>query len=73
MVKRLADMNLLEGQTEEITVMDLRRGPGDILAQVALGKVFTITKAGKPVAVLSKPEPTALELGAAARSLGLVR
>jgi len=34
-------------------MMDFREGPGDIIQQVRMGKVFLITKAGKPVAVLS--------------------
>lgn len=72
-MKKIADMNLLEGQSETITVMDLRRGLGDILDQVSMGKTFTITRNGKPMALLSRPEPTAVELGAAVRKLGLVR
>ena len=73
MPSKLKDMNLLEGQSEEITIMDLRRGPGNIMDQVELGKTYTITRRGKGVAVLSKPEPNAVELGAEARRLGLVR
>ena len=42
-------------QFETITAMDLRRQPGEVLDSVALGKVFVITKSGRPVAVLSKP------------------
>ncbi len=68
---RLTDMNLLAGQTEAITMTDLRSRPGDVVDQVQLGKTFTITKAGRVVAVLAAPEPTALELGAAVRRLGL--
>jgi prevent-host-death family protein len=68
---KLTDMKLLEGQTEEITMTDLRSRPGDVVDQVQMGKEFTITKAGKVVAVVHAPEPTALELGAAIRKLGL--
>lgn len=71
--KRLCDSNVLGGQTETITMMHLRESPGDIIEQVQMGKVFTITKAGKVVAVLSKPEPNAFELAADVRRLGLVR
>ena len=71
--RKLSSMNLLEGESEEITVMDLRRGPGDILDQVELGKTYTITRNGKVMAVLSKPEPDALELAAEVRRMGLVR
>jgi prevent-host-death family protein len=56
--KRLTDLQLLTGQTEEITMMDLRSRPGDVMAQVQSGKTFTVTKAGKVVAVISQPEPT---------------
>ena len=49
--QKLNEMDLLEGQTEEITMMDLRYGPGEIMDQVILGKTFTITRKGKRVAV----------------------
>lgn len=71
--KRLTEMALLEGQTENVTLMDFRKAPGDVIAKVQMGMVVTLTSYGKPVAVLSKPEPTALELGAAVRRLGLAR
>jgi len=61
-MKTVADMNLLAGQTEKITMSDLRRQPGEVIKQVQMGKVFTITKAGKAVAVLSKPEPSGAAL-----------
>ena len=70
-MRRLTDMKLLEGQTEEISMTDLRQRPGDVIDQVQMGKTFTITKGGKTVAVLAQPEPNALELGAEIRRLGL--
>jgi len=70
--KQIVEMNLLDGQTEEISVMQLRQDAGDILMQVRMGKTFTITKSGKAVAVLSKLEPTAAELGGEIRQLGMV-
>ncbi len=73
MPRKLSDMTLLEGHSEEITVMDLRRGPGNILDQVQLGKIYKITRMGKVVAILSRPEPSALELGAEVRRLNLIR
>jgi hypothetical protein len=59
----------LTGQRETITAMDFQRTPGDILLQAQLGKVFEITKNGVVIAVLSPPEPTALELGAEIRRM----
>lgn len=64
---RLDQTDLLIGQTEEIALQDFRQRIGDVIYQVQMGKVFTITKNGKPVATLARPEPTALELGAAVR------
>ena len=72
MPSKLSEMNLLGGQSEEITVMELRQGAGDILDQVELGKTYTITRRGKPVGVLSKPELNAVELGAEVRRLDLI-
>ena len=68
---QLVAMPLLAGQTETITMMYLRQHPGDIITQVQMGKTFTITKAGRVVAVLSQPEPTALELIAEVQRLGM--
>ena len=72
MVHKLSDMDLLKGESEKITVMELRQGAGDILDQVELGKTYTITRRGKPVGILSKPELSAIELGTEVRRLDLV-
>ncbi|MCZ6775848.1 MAG: type II toxin-antitoxin system prevent-host-death family antitoxin [Ignavibacteria bacterium] len=53
---KLNESDLLVGKTETITAMDLRRGPGDILTQVSMGKTFIITRNGKPIATLTRPE-----------------
>lgn len=53
-MKRLTEYVNLEGQIETITMMDLRSRPGEVLDSVALGKVYILTKAGKPLAVLSR-------------------
>ncbi len=71
MAKTLANMDLLVGQEDEIAMMDFRKHPGDVIAQVQLGKVYFITKSGKRVAILKRLEPDALDLGAAVRRLGL--
>ena len=56
-MKKIVDhvLQQMSQQFETITAMDLRKQPGEVLDSVALGKTFLITKAGKPVAVLSKP------------------
>ena len=54
-MKKLKDEISLSGKGEEITLMDLRRSPGEIFASVALGKVFVVTKRGEPIAIISKP------------------
>lgn len=52
-VKKIAEEISLHGKFERITVMDLRRQPGEVVESARLGKTFLITKAGKPVAVLA--------------------
>ena len=71
--KRLSDMQLLGGKEVTITMMDLRSAPGDVMDLVLQGATITVTRQGKPIAVIHTPEPTAAELGAAARKLGIVR
>lgn len=46
--------NTLLGEVESITMMELRRNPGEVMDQVTLGKVFTITRGGKVVATLTR-------------------
>ena len=55
-MKKIADhvMQEMSKQFEYITMMDLRTQPGEVIDSVELGKIFVITKAGRPVAVLSK-------------------
>lgn len=72
-MKKLTDMNLLAGQVTEISMSELRQQPGDIIDQVQSGRTFTITKCGSVVATLSKPEPSAFQLGAEVRRLRLDR
>ena len=66
---KLKDMKFLSGTKETITMTELRSRPGDIITQVEMGVEFSITRGGKIVAVLSKPEPTALELAAEIRRI----
>lgn len=56
-MKKIADhvLQQMSQQFEVITAMDFRKQPGEVLDSVDLGKTFLITKAGRPVAVLSKP------------------
>ena len=52
-MKKLKDSMSLKGQLEEITMMDFRKSPGEVLTQTMLGKVFIITRSGRRCAVLS--------------------
>jgi len=54
-MKRLKDHITLSGERETITIMDFRRSPGEVLTAVTLGKVFIVTKLGKPVAMICSP------------------
>jgi prevent-host-death family protein len=65
---KIQDQISLKGE-EIITISEFRAGPGEVLRQVEMGKTFKITKQGKVVAVMHKPEPNAFELGAAARAV----
>ena len=70
-MKKLADEKILKGKTETISAMDFRKSPGEVLLQVEMGKIYIITRNGKPVAEIRSPEPSAVELGAAVRKMGL--
>jgi prevent-host-death family protein len=69
-MKTLAEMKVLAGQSETITISELRQQPGEVLSQVECGKSFTITRDGKSVADLHSPEPNAFELASAIRHDG---
>lgn len=72
--RRLKDLRLLRGQKIEITMMDLRSAPGDVMDLVLQGAEITVTRQGKPIAVIHTPdENRAIEIGAEVRRLGLVR
>ena len=58
-MKRLQDLQTLAGETETITLSELRKQPGDVFQQVAMGKRFTITKSGKTVATICPAKPVA--------------
>ena len=47
--------DILVGEFEKITMMELRRYSGEVFLQIRLGKVYLLTHAGKPIAVLSRP------------------
>ena len=70
-MKKITDSKHLAGTSEEISLSELRQNPGEVFTQVQMGKDFTITKNGRVIAEIQKPEPTALELGAEIRRLGL--
>jgi antitoxin (DNA-binding transcriptional repressor) of toxin-antitoxin stability system len=54
-MKKLNQFQSLEGQSETISIMEFRQLPGEVFTQVSMGKTFTITKKGIPIAVISKP------------------
>lgn len=64
-MKTIADQVSLVGHSESITISELRAKPGEVFAQVALGKSFTISKNGKVMAEIKKPE--SFDLAALAR------
>jgi antitoxin (DNA-binding transcriptional repressor) of toxin-antitoxin stability system len=51
---KLRELAPMEGQLETITMMELRKQPGEILDSVIFGKTFILTKQGKPCAVLTR-------------------
>lgn len=53
-MKNLAQEVSLANRIENISMMDLRSHPGEILTAVSLGKTFIIERNHKPVAVLQK-------------------
>lgn len=55
-MKTIAEQLSLHGQNEEITATQFRAMPGEVLKQVELGKRFIITRNGKQMAVLQKPQ-----------------
>ena len=54
-MKMLKDEVSLSGKVEQITLMDLRKQPGEVFGSVALGKTFVVTKNGDPIAIISRP------------------
>lgn len=72
-LKTLVEKLSLKGTEETISITELRSRPGDILTQVEMGASFKIERNGRLIAVLSGPEPSALDLGRAARKAGIVK
>lgn len=63
-MKRLKDEIDLTNEISEITMMDLRKHPGEIFDSVEYGKTIIIKRAGKRIAVLKgigKPTIKSLE------------
>ena len=52
----MRDNNMLKGEVETITVMELRAHPGECLTQASLGKSFCIKRKGEIVAFLVSPD-----------------
>lgn len=54
-MRTLTETKLLEGQTEEITISELRSKPGEVFQQVQMGKEFTVSKSGRVIAEIKAP------------------
>ena len=50
------------GEIQEITMMDLRQCPGLVFDAVETGLSFVLTKNGKQIAVIRRPEDSGLTL-----------
>jgi hypothetical protein len=61
-MKTLAEQVNLKRELIKISASELRKRPGDVIAQVGFGKTFLLTHCGKPVAVLSKPPGETLSI-----------
>lgn len=55
-MKTIAETISMKGQREEITMSELRANPGEVFAQVGMGKEFDVSKSGKIVANIQKPD-----------------
>jgi len=53
-MKRLSELLDLTGQTETITAIELRRLPGEVMEQAAMGKTYIVTKNGKPIIQITR-------------------
>lgn len=53
-MKTLEQEVSLFGKCESISLSEFRSRPGETITSVQLGKVYILTKNGKPIAVLSK-------------------
>ncbi len=52
-MKSIKDQVNLNKDIELISMMDIRKHVGEIVDMVNFGKIFILTKAGKPIAALS--------------------
>jgi hypothetical protein len=69
-MKRIRDETTLTGKLEVISMTELREQPGEVMASVVLGKVWVVTKQGKPFAVISKVPGVTLTLEVASDGTG---
>jgi antitoxin (DNA-binding transcriptional repressor) of toxin-antitoxin stability system len=51
-LKRFKDMVNLRGQQDEITMMELRNAPGEVIDQAGCGKTWIITRDGRQLAAI---------------------
>ena len=53
-MNKLKDEISLEGKLETISMMELRKNPGEIISSVELGKTFIIQRNGVKIATLRR-------------------
>ena len=61
-MKSITDEINLAGKIEKITMMELRKNPGEVIDLVSLGKTFILTRSGKEIAIISKPPGVQLSI-----------
>lgn len=61
-MRKIKQSIVLHDRFEVISATDFRKSPGEVFESVRLGKIFLVTKAGEPIAVISQPPGTTLAI-----------